>query len=194
MAVRSWVESKATGDISEEQFLQHCYQNNWMIADLTGSNRDQHGAPVAVKKTGNIKAPDYFISKPPLPAFVVEVKSKAPAKDGMFWLDEPRWQYLKEYCRYGSMGGLFVIKQKPYETNDIDQWICATVEQLAENIDSFGKGGVPRSYDGFQRPAENVVKWYPSKFIPLKQFLSGKVRSGIRYSFYLESHGVESAI
>ena len=182
MVVQNWVDSKSTGDLVEEEFVQHCLDFGWTLLDLTARFRSRYNAPVAKHQNKEIKVPDYMISKPPLaPSLVAEIKGKDPVRDEEYWYDDFRWEYFKEMCNEFSVGGLLVFKHSPYAIPNLDNFFCATVEHLTNNIFGHHRGGPARNgKDQF------VYTWKVEHFTPLKEFLTADLMSGRRYPFYVK--------
>jgi hypothetical protein len=198
MAIRQWSDSFSIGKNAEREFFSYAYEANWFVGSLDGDFHDEHGAPVGYLKTEDgvrkIKAPDRFMSKPLLPHVVVEIKAKAPVQsDGMFWLDDARWDYLNEWAHLNSSIGLISFKypnnpdEKPlsYDQVDLGKWVCATIEHLASRIEAHERGGNSRS-----GAAQWVYKFKPASFSPLTEFLHGDVRTGSRYNVYLNGASI----
>jgi hypothetical protein len=188
LELKDWVSAKSEGDLVEEEFVDHCIDNGWTLMDLNARFRDHNGAPIAKGHGKKITLPDYILSKQlhgsatSLPSLVAEVKSKEPVRsDGLYWLDEWRWDYFKRVCHQFGFAGLLVFKHKPYNIPNLDNFYCATLEHAEHNIESYEVGG----------PARNgrrsyCYKWDPDKFIPLKEFLTGELVTPIRHPFLLK--------
>jgi hypothetical protein len=198
MTIQSFEDSFREGKEAEREFFSHAYKAKWFVGSVNSDFRDDYGAPVGLLKTDrgnrNIKAPDKFMSKPTLPTVFVEVKTKAPIKrDGLFWLDDFRWDYLNDWAHLNSSIGLLAIKypNNPdaeklcYDEVDLGKWVCATIEHLASRIEAHERGGKSRS-----GAAQWVYKFNPSSFSPLTDFLNGDVRTGLRYNVYLNGGSI----
>ena len=186
--LKDFADAKSQGDLVEEEFVEHCMDAGWTLIDFTARFRNKYNVPVAKSQDREIELPDYCISKQPygsvstLPSFVAEVKSKEPVKyDGLYWFDQYRFHYLKKICHQFSYAGLLVFKHEPYDTPNLDNFYCATLEHADQNIKSLEWGGPARN-----GRRNKVYKWETDVFIPLKEFLNGELIKPIRHTFLLE--------
>ena len=202
--LKDWNSAKKEGDLVEEEFVEHGKNAGWTLLDLTAQSkkfRDNNGAPIAVSKDGSIKLPDYAISKQPnfpattLPPIVCEVKGKTPnQKNGMYFYDDWRWNYLVDFCHQFGFAGMLVFKHgvpipnkmtgkifNDYSGIDLDKFRCATLEHAKNIIEGVRPGG--RDRNGKQ---QYCYLFDPDKFLPLKEFLSGEIIAPIRHPLMLK--------
>ena len=189
--LKEFDEAKSEGDVVENEFIEHCLDAGWTLIDLNGKSRNIRNVPVAKNRKKDIVLPDYIFSKQPygsattMPPMVAEVKSKMPVRsDGLYWLDDWRWDYFEEVCNHFGFAGLMVWKKKPHEETNLDNFYCVSREKAKYSIEDYSAGGPDR----LGRPTK-CYKWDPNIFIPLRDFLYGELVSPIRHSFELKTNG-----
>ena len=192
--LKPFKEAKKEGDRIEEEFIQHSLDAGWTLIDLNGKFRNKNGAPVAKSRKKDIILPDYIFSKQPygtattMPPVVAEVKGKQPTSsinsDGLYWLDDWRWDYFEEVCNHFGFGGLMVWKKRPHEETNLDNFYCISRERARHSIVEYSFGG----NDRWGNPVM-VYKWDPESFTPLRDILYGELVSPIRHTFELKTNG-----
>mgnify|MGYP003134505499 FL=1 len=207
--LREFKEAKEEGDRVQDEFILHSMDAGWTVLDFTAESkrfRDKRGAPIAVNNDGDIKLPDYGISKQPyypattLPSLYCEIKGKTPYthKDGQryYYYDDWRWDYFKEFCHQTGNAGLLVFKYGvrvkkensddeywDYSGIDLDRIYCASLEHLEKNIAGVRKGHKARN------GKQSWCVLFPFEaFIPLKDFLYGEIISPIRHPLMLKQN------
>ena len=195
--LRQFDEAKEAGDRVQEEFILHCRDAGWTVLDFTAESkrfRDKRGAPIAVNNDGDIKLPDYGISKQPyypattLPSLYCEIKGETPYthKDGQryYYYDDWRWDYFEEVCNHFGFAGLMVFKKKPHEKTNLDNFYCISRERARHSIVEYSFGGNDRCGNPVM-----VYKWDPKSFTPLRDILYGELVSPIRHTFELKTNG-----
>ena len=196
--LREFKEAKEEGDRVQDEFILHSMDAGWTVLDFTAESkrfRDKRGAPIAVNNDGDIKLPDYGISKQPyypattLPSLYCEIKGKTPTGDYHYY-DGWRWDYFKEFCHQTGNAGLLVFKHgipiphtnmNDYSGIDLDKIYCASLEHLEKNI-----AGVRKGHKARNRKQSWCVLFPFEAFIPLKDFLYGEIIRPIRHPLMLK--------